>query len=134
GGCEFFADSAIPGARPRQTDWVPTQRVSKNTSCFKEIFFCCCDKYQKSHCNPLHTWITQHSTMPCAVQRQQKRPNYSVSLAARFIAGARNTAFLGEFTDVPMRSDSADWKRTVFYRRRLLARLVCLVGQYGAGA
>src|SRR5262249_36368072 len=97
-------------------------------------FFSAADKYRKSHCNTLGTWITQPSATPCAVHQRQKLQRYFGSTAAPFIAGASNTEFLGEFTDVPMRSDSADWKRTVFYRRRLLARLVCLVGQYGAGA
>jgi hypothetical protein len=104
-----------------------------NTSCFKN-FFSAADKYRKSHCNTLQTWITQHSAMRCAVQQRQKCPHCFVSPAARFIAGASKMEFVDEFTDVPMPGFYVDWKRTVFYRKRSLACLACLVGRYGAGA
>src|SRR5262249_18354560 len=123
---------AIPGTRRDKPIGFQPRGMSNKVVLLK--FFFCCDKYRKSHCNTLETWITQPSATPCAVHQRQKLQRYFGSTAAPFIAGASNTAFLGEFTDVRMRSCSADWKRTVFYRRRLLARLVCLVGQYGAGA
>ena len=82
----------------------------------------------------METWITQPSASPCALHQRQKLRRYFGSTGAPFIACASNTAFLGEFTDAPMPSFSGDWKRTVFYRRRLLARSEYLVGQSGAGA
>src|SRR5262249_21091731 len=97
-------------------------------------FFAAADKYRNSHCNTLETWITQHSSMPCAIDQRWNRRRYFGSTAARFTAGASNTEFVDEFTDVPMPSFFGDWKRIVFYRRRLLARSAYLVGQSGAGA
>src|SRR5262245_59288543 len=123
----------MPGAqRDQPIRAQPGGRV-KQTS-YPKIFFCCRDKYRKSHCNTLETWITQHSSMPCAIDQRWKLERYFGSTAARFIVGASNTKFVGEFTDVPMLSCCADWKMSVLYRRRLLARSVCLVGQSGAGA
>lgn len=99
-----------------------------------KFFFCYRDKYRKSHCNTLETWITQSLVMPCVVHLRKKLQRYFGSTAARFIAGASNPESPDEFTDVPMPSFSADWKMRVFCRRRLRARSAFLVGQYGAGA
>src|SRR5262245_29124833 len=106
----------------------------KQTRSAPKNFFAAADKYRKSHCNTLETWITQYSAMPCAPHQRRKLRGYFGSTAARFIAGASNMEFVDEFTDVPMPSFSADWKRAVFYRRRLRTRSAYLVGPYGAGA
>jgi len=70
--------------------------------------FSAADKYRKSHCNTLGTWITQPSATPCAVHQRQKLQRYFGSTGAPFTAGASNTEFVDEVTDAPMPSVSGD--------------------------
>src|ERR1700757_163734 len=63
-GVRFFAHFAMAGTRRDKPMGMRPRGCVKQRRSVAKKFFCCCDKYRKSHCNTLQPWITRHSAMP----------------------------------------------------------------------